>query len=180
MARNRFLPLALLAGVVAAFPQSTTQPPNRSRNSSQNTVGVPARTPTGVPSTTVPGTRPNRTTNRREPCWEVAGVSKAAMQQRRALAQQFHQEVEAVCANASLTPAQKQERIREIQQQERQQMQGLITPQQEEAMRVCRQQRGGGAHAGGGTGGHGGPCGTLPGIVNRQNESDWNDEPPEK
>ena len=97
------------------------------------------------------------------------------MEQRRVIGQQTRQEVEAVCANASLSAAQKQERIRAIHQQERQQMDALISPQQREAMHACQQQRGGGVHLGGGHvgGGHGaGPCGTLPGLAKRLNESE--------
>jgi len=182
---HRPLSLLLLLGVsLAAFSQTGT-PPNRSKDSTQGPAAGtgPVRTP-GIPGTTVPGTRTGTrtSTNHREPCWEVAGVSKSAMQQRRLIAQQTRQEVEAVCANASLSAAQKQQRIREIRQQERQQIQGLISPAQEEAMRACRVQRGGGTHVGGGhVGGHGaGPCGgALPGMPRRENESDMSEDPPE-
>ncbi len=195
---SRYALLSLLAGVLSTALAQTpsTQPPARTKSSAQgNRTGVgtpPLRTPgtsvgtgTGIPGSTVPGTVPSTrgTTpaNRREPCWQVAGVSKSAMEQRRIIGQQTRQEVEAVCANASLSAAQKQERIREIHQQERQQMEALISPAQREAMHVCQQQRGGGVHLGGGHlgGGHGtGPCGTLPGIANRQNESELDETAP--
>jgi hypothetical protein len=101
------------------------------------------------------------------------------MEQRRVIGQQTRQEVEAVCANASLSAAQKQERIRAIHQQERQQMDALISPQQREAMHACQQQRGGGVHLGGGhIGGGRGPCGTLPGIANRLNETETDESTP--
>ncbi len=103
------------------------------------------------------------------------------MEQRHIIGQQTRQEVEVVCANASLSAAQKQERIRAIHQQERQQMDALISPQQREAMHACQQQRGGGVHLGGGHlgGGHGaGPCGTLPGLANRLNESEPDESTP--
>jgi hypothetical protein len=167
---NRYALPALLAGI--AFSTALAQTP-------------PLRTPAGVPIGTVPGSRPTargtNPTNRPEPCWQVAGVSKAAMEQRRVIGQQTRQEVEGVCANASLSPAQKQERIRMIHQQERQQMEALISPQQREAMHACQQQRGGGVHVGGGHvgGGHGsGPCGTLPGIAHRMNESETDESIP--
>jgi Spy/CpxP family protein refolding chaperone len=99
------------------------------------------------------------------------------MEQRRMLARETRQEVESVCANASLSVAQKRQRIREIHQQERQRMEGLITPQQQAAMRACQQERGGGAHLGGGHRGLG-PCGTMPGLADRENES--NEESPQK
>ena len=105
-----------------------------------------------------PGTTTNRP--RREPCWQVAGISRSAMQQRRALTRQARQEVEAVCANSSLSAQQKQQQIQQIHQRERQQVEALITPAQQEAMRACQQGRGVG-HGGGHIGGGGGPCGEI-------------------
>jgi len=176
---KRYASPALLAGIVLSTALAqipSTQPPTRTKNSApRNNTALG----TGIPGNTVPGTRPTTRgttpTNRREPCWQVAGVSKSAMEQRHIIGQQTRQEVEAVCANASLSAAQKQERIRAIHQQERQQMDALISPQQREAMHACQQQRGGGVHVGGGHlgGGHGGgPCGALPGLANRLNESE--------
>ena len=158
----------------------SSQPPARSKDPGSPTAqGSP---PLRAPGSGIPGTRPTTRgktpTNRREPCWQVAGVSKAAMDQRRAIAQRTRQEVEAVCASAALSPAQKQERIREIHQQERQQIEAVITPQQREAMHVCQQERGGGTHLGGGHGGGHGPCGTLPGLAKRLNESEEEETPP--
>jgi len=101
------------------------------------------------------------------------------MEQRRNLARQTRQEVEGVCANSSLSPVQKQERIRAIHQQEKQQLEALISPQQREAMHACQQSRGGGGSLGGGhLGGHGGPCRNLPGIANHETESDFDESPP--
>jgi hypothetical protein len=101
------------------------------------------------------------------------------MEQRRSLSMQTRQEVEAVCANASLSAAQKQQRIRDIRQQERLQMDALISPAQREAMHACQLQRGGGAHGGGGIGGHGaGPCGTLSGLPKHLNEFEAEESAP--
>jgi hypothetical protein len=107
------------------------------------------------------GARPPRPA-RQEPCWEVAGVGKGAMQQRRALALQARQEVQAVCSNSSLSIQQKREEIRQIHERERQQMDAIISPAQREAMRSCQESRGHG-HGGGGHrgGGGGGPCGEM-------------------
>lgn len=137
-----------------------------------------------LPPQTVPGggaTHPPRrgtttTHARREPCWEVAGISKAAMEQRRALQRQARQEIEAVCANASLSISQKRERIREIRERERQQAEALISPQQQEALHACQEERGGG-HGGGGHlgGGRGGPCGEMPGATHLENEPSTRD-----
>jgi hypothetical protein len=116
-----------------------------------------------VPIRPRPSTAPGTTTRPRlEPCWEVAGVSKSAIQQRRAVAQQARQQVEAVCANSSLSIPQKRQQIQRIHQQERQQIEAIITPAQQAAMRSCQEGRNGGHTGGGHVGGrHGGPCGEM-------------------
>jgi hypothetical protein len=144
----------------------------------QTAAGTPPlRTPGGsgpgsviIPGSGIPGTRTaSGGTNRREPCWQVAGVSKSAMEQRRVLSMQTRQEVEAVCADAALSAAQKQVRIREIHQQERQRIDGLISPAQREAMHACQQQRGGSGAGGGNLGGGlgEGPCGGRSAVAKR-------------
>jgi hypothetical protein len=138
----------------------------------QNPVPLPPLPAPGGGTTHPPRKGPTTTHPRREPCWEVAGISKAAMQQRQTLARQARQEIESVCANGSLSLQQKRERIREIHQREKQQADALVTPQQQEALRACQQSRGGGhggGHMGGGHGG--GPCGEMPGLSNLENES---------
>jgi TolA-binding protein len=111
----------------------------------------------------VPPSGGNGTTHpKQEPCWRVAGVSRAALQERRSITQQARQQVEGVCANSSLSAQQKRQQIQQIHQQERQKLEGVITPAQQEAIRSCQAGRGhggGGGHMGGG--GHGGPCGEM-------------------
>ena len=143
MSWNKTVLSALLAGIIlsAALAENAT-------------AQVPIRTrPSTAPGTT---TRP-----RLEPCWEVAGVSKSAIQQRRAIAQQARQQVEAVCANSSLSMQQKRQQIQQIHQRERQEIDAIITPAQQEAMRSCQEQRNGGHGGGHVGGGHGGPCGEM-------------------
>jgi hypothetical protein len=111
----------------------------------------------------VPGTRPGQRV-RQEPCWQEAGVSKAAMEQRRSIEQSVRGQIASVCANSSLTLQQRQQQIRQIREQARQQMEALISPQQQEAIKSCQASRGhggGGVHVGGGHGGMG-PCGEMP------------------
>lgn len=202
MSANKYALPLFLAGLAlaTAFAQdSGAQPTARSLALAQATepaqpsmaprarkAGTSSAPGTGVPNATLPGTRPSTVPGttpkpaRREPCWQVAGVSKSAMQQRHLIAQQARQEIESVCANSSLSVQQKRERIREIRQRERQQIEALITPQQQAAMRTCQEQRGGG-HAGGGhaTGGHGaGPCGMMPGFQEHENVTEPNEASP--
>jgi len=72
-------------------------------------------------------------------------------------------EVQSVCADTSLTLAQKHEKIRQIREQARAQEERLVTSEQMQALHSCQASRGhstGGVHPGGG--GHGnGPCGEL-------------------
>src|SRR6266403_430926 len=131
-----------------------------------------------APIRTRPSTAPGTTKPRLEPCWEVAGVSKAAIQQRRMITQQARQQVEAVCANSSLSIQQKRQQIQQIRQRERQEIEAVITPAQQEAMRSCQEGRNGG-HGGGGHvgGGHGGPCGEMS-LGHKANPQHGEDEAP--
>lgn len=133
---------------------------------------VPTRT--GPPNPTGAAPKPPR----QEPCWEVAGVSKSAIEQRQAITQQARQEVDAVCANSSLSMLQKRQQIQQIHQREREQIDAIITPEQREAMRSCQEQRNpphAGGHAGGGHAG--GPCGEMP-AGQKPNPPQENEAPP--
>jgi len=120
-------------------------------------AGAAAQAP--IRGGTTPGAAPGTLSGRAEPCWEVAGISKSAMEQRRAIAEQVRGEVETVCTNSALSPEQKGEQIKQIRERERQEMEGLITPTQESVLKACQQERG---HVGTRHGVHGaGPCGEL-------------------
>ena len=99
------------------------------------------------------------------PCWQEAGLSKGAMEQRQAIQRRTRSEVEAVCAETGLTPQQRQRKIRQIHEQAKQELDALASPQQMEALKSCQMSRN---HEGGhpvghpvAGGGHG-PCGELP------------------
>jgi hypothetical protein len=98
------------------------------------------------------------------PCWQQAGISKAAMEQRREIEQGTRSQVQSVCADNSLTPQQKHAKIKEIRQQSRQQIESIITPQQLEELKACNTERNAGRTAAGAPhrGGSGlGPCGAT-------------------
>ena len=120
-------------------------------------VSPPERVPAAETSPSRKATRVHQA-----PCWQVAGISQSALQQRKFLQQQAHAEVRSVCGDSSLTVQQKRAQIQQIRQRTKQQVEGLITPSQQEALQACTQSRG--RHAGGGhsTAGHAGPCGELP------------------
>ena len=137
-----------------------------------------------VPARPIPpsASSPHAGPARPEPCWQVAGVTKSALQQRRVIAQQARQEITSVCANSSLSLAQKRQQIQQIHRQERQQIDALITPAQQQTMRSCQEQRNpghtGGGHLGGGHGG--GPCGEMSSPHNSSSQSEEEEPPPGK
>lgn len=120
----------------------------------------------GGPNTVPPNQQGRHPRNQQ--CLQQAGVSQAAMQQARSIRERAKAQIEAICANSSLTRQQKQEQIRQIHQQTQQEVNGLVSQAQQEKLRAC-QRGGGGGRAGGFGGGHGGfgggqgPCGSFPG-----------------
>ncbi|HXW91315.1 MAG TPA: hypothetical protein VEK33_12275 [Terriglobales bacterium] len=115
--------------------------------------------------------------SKQEPCWQVAGISKSAIDRRRQIAQETRQQIEAVCANSALSPTQKRDEIHQIRERERQEMESLITPSQQEALRACQEQRGHGA-AHHGAGHSGGPCGELTTEPSHPSGEEENEKPP--
>jgi uncharacterized protein HemX len=99
----------------------------------------------------------NSSTAKQQPCWEAAGISKAAMDERRSILESKRAEVEAVCTQAGLTDQQKMEQIREINQATKQKLAGLITPEQEEKLKACNKAHAE-SHPAGGAAHSGGPC----------------------
>jgi hypothetical protein len=104
------------------------------------------------------GTTPTRPAHQK-PCWQQAGISQSAMQQRKQIEQSTHSQIESVCSDSSLTPQQKQQKIHQLHEQAQKQVVGLISSQQEAALKSCRESRGEGPHMGGMHGG--GPCGEM-------------------
>jgi len=143
------LPLSLFV-VVAFAPLSAAQ-------------SAPVRIQQPIP--VHPGPMARGAHPHQEPCWQVAGISKSAMDQRRIIQQRTRSEVEAVCADSSLTPQQRQLKMRQIHEQGKQELDALVSPAQMEELKSCQMSRNhGGGHGGGhpGIGGGHGPCGQLP------------------
>ena len=143
----------MLSVVIGAqkTPGSKSSQPSSPSTSGSN--GNATGTTTGAPA------------GRQTPCWQQAGISKEAMEQRRNLEQEAKSQIAAVCSDTALTAEQKREKIKAIHQQTQQQVQGLITQQQQEALKSCQASRQG-AHPGNGGGPHPGagmgPCGEMP------------------
>ena len=104
----------------------------------QTAAGVPGSSAPSAPppGSSAPGsTAPGNRRGRQQPCWQVAGISQQTVQEHRQIEEKTRSEVESVCANSSLSPEQKREQVRQLREQGRKQMEALITPQQEEALK---------------------------------------------
>ena len=101
----------------------------------------PAHSQTAAPKPPAPPLRTAGSTPRQQPCWQQVGISKSLIEQRRSIEQSTRAQVESVCADSSLTPQQKHQRIKELRQQARQQIDAIITPQQQEELKACNAQR---------------------------------------
>jgi len=97
---------------------------------------------------------------RQRPGWQQVGIPQSAIERRKQIEETARSQVQAVCHDSSLSPQQKREKIRQLREQARNEAEALLTPQQQEALRACREQhvagrgRRGGIHRGGA-----GPCG---------------------
>ena len=98
---------------------------------------------------------------RQEPCWQQVGISESAKQQRETIANDRRSQVEAVCADTSLTPQQKQQKIHQIRQDAKQKIDAVISPEQEEQLQACQKERAGGRPSAPAAQHAGGPCGEL-------------------
>jgi len=115
--------------------------------------------PLAAQTASTPASPRGTTPTHQKPCWQQAGISQSAMQQRKQIEESTRSQVESVCSDSSLTPQQKQQKIHQLHQQAQKQLAGVMSSQQEAALKSCREGRGEGPHMGGGHGG--GPCGEM-------------------
>jgi len=94
-----------------------------------------------------------------EPCWQVAGITKAAMQERSAVDRETRTQIAAVCADAALTAQQRRDQIHQIREQAKQRQEALISPSQQEALQACQKERAAAHPPAPGLHHGGGPCG---------------------
>ena len=108
------------------------------------------------------------------PCFKQAGVSDETWQKIMEIHKANHQNMVGICENSALSTQQKREQIRQAFRDTQQQVHDMLTPQQQEAVKSCRQERRGDRQGMGGgmggmhRGGHGGdPCAR---ILRQQNK----------
>lgn len=75
------------------------------------------------------------------PCFKQAGVSDETWQKIMGIHKATHEQVVSICENTSLSASQKRDQIRQARRQTQQQVHDLLTPQQQDAVKACRQQR---------------------------------------
>jgi Spy/CpxP family protein refolding chaperone len=145
----------LLPALLLAQDQQNTPPPSEA-----------------APNATAPGPQ-GRQRGAEPPCFKQAGVSDATWQQIRDIHKTTHQQMVSICENSSLSAQQKRDQIKQAFEQTEQQVHGLLTPQQQDAVKQCRQERRGDRKGMGGgmrgmrRGGGGDPCAR---IMRQQNK----------
>jgi len=104
-------------------------------------------------TSSMPGTTANPSGKHgQEPCWKQVGISQQAEQQVKQIEDSTRSQVESVCSDSSMNIQQKRTKIEDLREAGRKQIDGIITPQQREARKSCREQRG--EHVNGGGGPH--------------------------
>ncbi len=128
-----------------------------------------------APSSSAPSTYPShpspvnpRYGGHRQTCWQIAGIPRSVAEQGREIEVNARSQVQGVCSNAALNPQERQQQLRQIHQTERQQLESLVSAQQMEAYRSCRQERGRSANVGGGCGNVTAPQGAENGSMPAQ------------
>jgi hypothetical protein len=87
-----------------------------------------------------------------EACWKQAGISKNTMEQRKTIVSGAQARIRSVESDATLTAPQQKQQARQIRMTARQQLEKLITPEQQESLRQCRRERGEERHGAGASG----------------------------
>ncbi len=113
---------------------------------------------------------PRPRTAREQPCWQQVGIPRSAVERRKQIEQNTRSQVQAVCNDSALSLQEKREKIRQLREHAHQEVEAVISPQQQEELKACQQERaaarggGGRGHAGGGMhrGGGSGPCDEMP------------------
>ena len=132
----------------------------------QDQQSAPAAQPAPAPQARRRGMEP--------PCFKQAGVSDETWQKIMGIHKATHEQVVGICENSSLSASQKRDQIRQARRQTQKQVHDLLTPQQQDAVKACRQQRRAGHQGMGGRmeggmhrGGGGDPCAR---IMRQQNK----------
>jgi hypothetical protein len=96
-----------------------------------------------------------------EPCWEQAGISKSVIEQRKSIHESTRSEIQAVCSEPNLSEEQKREKIHQIRQAAQEKVNAMISPGERQQVEACQHAH----HASGPkTGGHAAPSDPCAGV----------------
>ena len=156
-----FAALPLMAQQTAPS-QPATQAAGASAAQGAGSQGQGTVAKNGQPRSSQPNGSQQIKGSKHEACWKQAGIPQSVIEQRKSIEENAHSQVQGVCSDSSLSQQQKMQKIREIRKDAHQQLEGLLSPQQQEALKQCQREHvGAGAHSGAAHGGAahaGNPC----------------------
>jgi Spy/CpxP family protein refolding chaperone len=123
-----FAALAAIAPAALRAQQSPSEPPAASSNSG---AGASDQNPAPAANRMAGGGA----------CWRQAGITRAEMQQRRAIQEKTRSQIAGVCSNTTLNAKEKAQQVRELRVAERQQFENLLTPDQQKSLKECQRAR---------------------------------------
>ncbi len=156
------LSLALFAAVPLMAQQTAPAKPATQAAGGTSAQGSASQGQGTVAKNTQPSASQPIKGSKHEACWKQLGIPQNVIEQRKGIEETAHSQIQGVCSDSSLSQQQKTQKIREIRKDSHQQMEGLLSPQQQEALKQCQRERvGAGAHPGAAHGGAahaGNPC----------------------
>ena len=120
-----------------------------------STLAAQTNPPSAAPSSSTLQSSQSQT-----PCWQLAGISRAAMRQRRLIVRNMHNQIQLACANFKLTAQQRERRIDQIRADAQAHMRAFLSVAQIDSINSCRAQRT--ALRGKASRRGEGPCGEMP------------------
>ncbi len=93
------------------------------------------------PPSAAPNSPAPPSTQRQTPCWQLAGVSRSAMRQRRMIVRNMHNQIQLVCANFKLSAQQREQRIDQIRADAQAHMRAFLSVVQIDSINSCRARR---------------------------------------
>ena len=117
---------------------------DRSRQSSPQTPAAQSPPQPGAASAQpqpVPGGPRRASSQRQAPCWRLAGIAPALVNQRWHIEDNAKGKISAVCTDPALTAEKRREKIQEINAETEQEIAKIIPAKQLEALKACQAER---------------------------------------
>src|SRR5438309_2115765 len=117
--------------------ETPTTPPEESSSAAETSPQAPAEFAQPQPA---PGARTARSA-RPAPCWMIAGISAAMVNQRWQIEADAKGKIDAVCSNDSLDPKQKTDKLHQIDEQTQREIAKIIPAKQLGEFKACQAER---------------------------------------